>query len=241
MSWLYLYLFLLAAAASFIQRVSGFGFGIFIMMFLPFLLPTFGEAITLSGLLAGTTALLVCCRQWRYIRWKAMGLLFAANLLTSGIAISWMPHFSNAAMKRGLGITLIATACYFLFFQNKHRLSSRSVPAQLLAGGLSGIMGGMFAMPGPPVVLYCFHTFSDKRSYMASLQAFFCCSNVFYTLLRAHAGFFTGHTAWYWLAGLSGLFIGTRIGARYFERLSGRKLKAIVYLMMIASGLAAMK
>ena len=55
----YILIFILTIAASFIQRVSGFGFGIFVMMFFPFILPSYGESITLSGLLAGTTALLI--------------------------------------------------------------------------------------------------------------------------------------------------------------------------------------
>ena len=38
------FVFLLTIVASFIQRVSGFGFGIFVMMFFPFFLPTYGES-----------------------------------------------------------------------------------------------------------------------------------------------------------------------------------------------------
>ena len=55
-----LYIFLLASGASFVQRSTGFGFGIFIMTALPFLMPSYGEATTLSGLLALTTPLTDC-------------------------------------------------------------------------------------------------------------------------------------------------------------------------------------
>ena len=44
-------IFLLTIGASFVQRTAGFGFGIFIMTLLPFLMPSYGEATTLSGLL----------------------------------------------------------------------------------------------------------------------------------------------------------------------------------------------
>ena len=55
-------IFLLSIGASFVQRTTGFGFGIFIMTMLPFFLPTYGEATTLSGLLAITTsAVIVLC------------------------------------------------------------------------------------------------------------------------------------------------------------------------------------
>ena len=45
-------IFLLCICASFIQRTTGFGFGVFIMTVLPYLMPSYGEATTLSGLLA---------------------------------------------------------------------------------------------------------------------------------------------------------------------------------------------
>ena len=47
-------LFLLSIGASFVQRTTGFGFGIFIMTMLPSIMPSFGEATTLSGILAMT-------------------------------------------------------------------------------------------------------------------------------------------------------------------------------------------
>ena len=56
MSELLIWVLLLSLVASFVQRVSGFGFGIFIMMFLPYIMPSYNEAVALSGLLSGTTA-----------------------------------------------------------------------------------------------------------------------------------------------------------------------------------------
>lgn len=239
MSTLFLSIFLLAIAASFVQRVSGFGFGIFIMMFLPFFIPTFGEAITLSGLLAGTTSLLIAVHNWRYIRWRIMGIIFLANIVTSYIAIEFMAGLGNETMKKALGVVLILIALYFLFFQGKHQLPTKSKSVQAVIGAISGLTGGMFAMPGPPIVLYCINAFNDKKEYIATLQALFCCSNIFYTLFRARVGFFTAHTLYYWGIGLAGLFIGTLLGARCFEHISGKMLKRIVYCMMMVSGVIA--
>ena len=46
MSSLVVAIFLLSIGASFVQRTTGFGFGIFIMTMLPFFMPTYGEATT---------------------------------------------------------------------------------------------------------------------------------------------------------------------------------------------------
>lgn len=236
----YFYILLLASVASFIQRVSGFGFGIFVMMFFPFFIPTFGEAITISGLLAGVTSFLIAVRNWHFIRWRRIGILFLANVWVSYFAISFMAGLANGTLKKGLGVLLILIALYFLLGHNRRPLSVESKTVQVVVGGISGVTGGMFAMPGPPIVLYCINAFSDKREYIATLQTLFFCSNVFYTLFRAQAGFFTDHTLGYASVGLLGLLVGTRLGARCFERISGPQLKRIVYILMIVSGIVTL-
>lgn len=52
MSTEFILIFVMAFGAAFVQRVTGFGFGIFIMTVLPYLLPSYGEATTLSGMLS---------------------------------------------------------------------------------------------------------------------------------------------------------------------------------------------
>ena len=40
-----------AALSSFVQRVTGFGFGIVMMVMLPYIMPSYGEATALEALL----------------------------------------------------------------------------------------------------------------------------------------------------------------------------------------------
>ena len=231
--------FFLTIAASFIQRVSGFGFGIFVMMFFPFFLPSYGESITLSGLLAGTTALLIAIRNWKHIRWDAMWIVVVFNVLASFVAIEFMASVGNDILKQCLGIMLIIIAAYFMFCDGKVKMLFSSKAAQVVIGAVSGVMGGMFAMPGPPVVLYSIGVIEDKREYIATLQAFSVIFNIFYTFFRARVGFFSDTTVICWGVGLTGLLIGALLGARCFEYISRDTLKKIVYVMMMVSGLAA--
>lgn len=240
MSTTFILVFLLTVAASFIQRVSGFGFGIFVMMFFPFFLPSYGESIMLSGLLAGTTALLVAVRHWRDIRWDVMGLIVLLNLAVSALSIAYMSSLGNEVLKRCLGGVLLLIGGYFLFGADKLHLPVRSRKAQVCIGTVSGLMGGMFAMPGPPVVLYCIGSLPDKRQYMATMQAFSVVFNVFYTILRARVGFYSDQTLLLWGIGLLGVVGGSLLGARCFEAISHRTLKRIVYLMMLTSGVVAL-
>lgn len=236
----FILIFLLTIIASFIQRVCGFGFGIFVMMFFPFILTSYGESVTLSGLLAGTTALLIALKNFKHIQWKIMYIIVLCNVLISYVAIEYMASLSNDTLKRCLGVVLILIACYFMFYDGKTSKSSESKILQMITGCISGVMGGMFAMPGPPVVFYCIGKIDDKLQYMATLQAFSIIFNIFYTLFRVHAGFFSDDTIFYWLTGLAGLVVGTWLGSKCFEFISRETLKKTVYIMMIISGVVSM-
>lgn len=234
-----LFVLILTIIASFIQRVTGFGFGIFVMMFFPFFLPSYGESVMLSGLLAGTTAFLITISNIHYVRWRMMGIIVLFNVIASFLAIEYMSSLSNETLKRCLGVVLILIALYFLWGKNKSNKLFLSRWAQGIIGTISGIMGGMFAMPGPPVVLYCISSIDNKREYVVTLQAFSVIFNIFYTLFRAKVGFYSESTLLWWGAGLIGLMIGTSLGSRCSERISNQRLKQIVYVMMILSGIVA--
>ena len=232
-------IFLLTIVASFIQRVSGFGFGIFVMMFFPFFLPSYGESVMLSGLLAGSTALMIAVKNWKYIRWRMMWIVTFFNVLFSFIATEYMLSLSNDVLKQYLGVVLTLIALYFLFGEGRMGRIFKSKPAQITIGSVSGVMGGMFAMPGPPVVLYCISTLEDKKEYVATLQAFSVVFNSFYTIFRFNAGFYSENTWLWWIMGIGGAVIGSLLGSRCFELISNQTLKRIVYVMMIVSGMVA--
>ncbi|MBR6538990.1 MAG: sulfite exporter TauE/SafE family protein [Bacteroides sp.] len=233
------FIFILTIVASFIQRVSGFGFGIFVMMFFPFFLPSYGESVMLSGLLAGSTALMIAVRNWQYIRWNLMGRVVLFNVAASYMATEYMTSLGNDTMKQCLGVVLILISLYFFFGEGKMGRIFKSKLAQVTVGSVSGVMGGMFAMPGPPLVLYCISAIKDKREYVTTLQAFSVVINLCYTIIRFKAGFYSEDTWLWWLVGLSGAVIGSSVGARCFECISSCTLKYIVYLMMIVSGVMA--
>lgn len=236
----HLLIFMLSIAASFIQRASGFGFGIFVMMFFPFILPTYGESITLSGLLAGSTALFITLRHWKHICWRSVAIIILFNIVASYFAIEFMASIGNDTMKRLLGAVLVAVSLYFLFWEKRVTNALQSNKAKIAIGTTSGIMGGMFAMPGPPVALYCIGAIKDKMQYMATMQALSVVFNIFYTSFRAQAGFFTQNTLLYYAVGIWGVIIGSLAGAWCFKRISRDTLKKIVCIIMIVNGIIAM-
>ena len=107
MSSIVLSIFLLSIGASFIKRTTGFGFGIFIMTMLPFLMPSYGEATTLSGLLAITTSAAIVWRLRDYVTWQRIWPILLTFILVSTIAIFALTRIEDHILRRILGVALI--------------------------------------------------------------------------------------------------------------------------------------
>ena len=207
MSSLVIAIFLLSIGASFVQRTTGFGFGIFIMTMLPFFLPTYGEATTLSGLLAMTTSAVIVWRMRSYVTWKRLWPILLTFIVVSTIAL----------------------------FSQKIKLPTTK-RVQVGAGTLSGLMGGFFGMQGPPAVLYFIQSEPSKEHYMAMTQTYFMIGNVVMTFVRAYNGFFTTTVLTDYCFGLGGVVIGTTLGAYVFKRIPNRIFRYIVYAYIAISG-----
>ena len=132
-------IFLLTIGASFVQRTTGFGFGIFIMTLLPFLMPSYGEATTLSGLLALTTSAIITWNMREYITWKRLYPILLTFIAVSAVAICLLTRIQETSLRRILGIVLILISLYFAFFSGKIRIRT-TLPWQIGAGSLSGII-----------------------------------------------------------------------------------------------------
>lgn len=232
-----IYIFLLAIGACFVQRTVGFGFGIFIMTALPFLMPSYGEAVTLSGLLSLTSAAVVMIKYVRYVTWKRLLPIFAAFVIFSTIAICMLDRIEGRTMRIVLGIMLVVISLYFSFFKEKLQKVIRPTKEwQLGAGTVSGIMGGLFGMHGPPVVLYLVSSEPDKDHYMGMIQTYAVITNIAMLAVRAYNGYLTPVVGLTYLYGIGGLAIGVLLGNWAYRHIPNRIFTYIVYAYIGVSG-----
>ncbi len=230
-------IFLLAAGASFIQRTIGFGFGIFIMTALPFLMSSYAEAVTLSGLLSLTSATVVMIKYVRYVDWKRMMPILASFVIFSTLAISMLGRIEGAAMRMTLGNLLILLSFYFSFFKDRlQKLISPTRGWQIGTGAASGVMGGLFGMHGPPVVLYLSVSEPDKNHYMGMIQTYAVITNIIMLVVRAFRGYLTPEVGMTYIYALGGLAIGVIAGSWAFHKIPNRIFTYLVYAYIGISG-----
>ena len=228
-----------ACVASFIQRVSGFGFGIAIMTVLPYLMDSYGESTALSGMLAGAQSLFVAIRMRAYISWRRLLPILITFIIVSYFSVLTVSNIDDKTLKHVLGGILIAVSIYFFFFSERIRVKP-TIPIQISMGTLSGMMGGFFAMQGPPAVLYFLSSEKTKEDYIAISQAYFVIGNIMMTLFRYKAGFVTVAVGQAWCFGILAVCIGTWLGTKVFNRLSTSNLKKIIYVFICISGIVAL-
>lgn len=232
-------LFCFAIGASFIQRTTGFGFGIFIMTILPYIMPSYGEATTLSGSLALLTSLVLTIKYHKLIDWKKLLPILITFIVVSCMVVRLLGILSTATLHMILGVTLILASIYFWFFSNRIKIKP-NLPTQTSLGTLSGFMGGLFGMQGPPAVLYFLSVSKSKEEYTGIAQAYFLFGNTMMTCSRAYNGFLTQKVFVCWLIGIPAIFIGTWLGGIAFKRLSLPLLRKIVYAYIGVSGILAL-
>lgn len=236
MTDIWLYILLMTAGASFVQRTTGFGFGIFIMTMLPHVMPSYGEATALSGLLAMTTSAVIAVRMRRHVTWKRLFPILITFIAISAIAICMLERIHDGILRNILGVVLIMTSLYFTFFSKRARIRT-TLPYQIGAGALSGIMGGLFGMQGPPAVLYFVSSEKTKEGYMAMAQMYFLIGNIMMTIVRASNGFVTATVGKSYAMGLAGVCIGMILGEWTFKRIPGKIFPYIIYTYIGISGL----
>ena len=232
----FLYIILVGFGAAFVQRVSGFGLGIFAMMFLPHMLPTHTAAAVISCIFSCYTTTFNAIRYRKNIAYRTALPMLAAALVSIPIAVYFSAKVEKAVFEILLGSVLVILSIYFLFFNKKIKIKP-TVPSGIVAGTLGGALGGLFSTGGPPAVLYLTSATPDNITYFATIQFYFCMTNLYTTANRAINGLITPELIVYGLVGIVGCIGGDLLGRRIFDKLDAQKLKYVIYIGMIISGI----
>lgn len=237
-AWIYIGLFALTVASSFTQRVTGFGFGILMMTLLPVLAPSYAEATALSGLLAIFTALVPAIQSRKSLNWKKLLPILLIFLVTSWLGVLLLARLDNSLMKHVVGGVLIAVSLWFFITGGRIRLAP-TLPVQAGMGTLSGLMGGLFAMQGPPAVIYFLAVSDTKEEYIALTQWYFLIGNIFMAFFRAGSGFITPAVLKLWCVAIPGVFLGLFLGAKVYKKIRAEELRRVIYAFLLIAGLLA--
>ena len=227
-------LVLIGIGAGFVQRVSGFGLGIFAMVFLPHFLPA-QSAAAISCLFSCVTSTYNSIRYRNAIAYRTALPMVAAALVTIPLAVYFSKKISGNSFSVLLGAVLILLSLYFLAFHKRIKMAPTARNG-VLAGMIGGTLNGLFSTGGPPIVLYLSCATTNKEVYFATIQFYFCFTNLYATAMRLVNGMIDGRILLFAAIGVIGCMAGDGIGRIVFNKLDSEKLKRIIYMGMIISG-----
>ena len=209
--------FLTPIIAGLIQSVTGFGSGIFMMVFFPMIFPILGASAVSSAIsLAGT-----CSLSWHYrkhCKWKLTVVPALIYILVSSVAVLMAPYLPTDVV-----------------FSSKMKVKANLASATV-CGTLAGILGGLFGIGGPPMVIYFLAALDDKEEYLGTIQLHFFITGVYMLLFRIYKGIFTMDMIPYTILGMVGIMIGKKIGTKIVDRINAETMKKLVYAFLGVSG-----
>ena len=108
----------------------------------------------------------------------------------------------------------------------------------MIAGTLSGILGGLASASGPPLVVYYMNAKLDKSTYIATIQATFFVGALFSITLLASSGGYALSSLKYGAFAAAGIVAGSIAGFRLFHKMNRDVLNKTINLVLLAMGLS---
>lgn len=228
---------LAATMAGFVQGVTGFGSGIVMMIFLPYLLPINQSAgvSTLTMLVANA---MVVWRYRKYLKWQKLALPFGIYIITAICSLFLSESLASNHLKLLLGTLLVVLSLYYSLM-NIRSITIKNIPiyVMIIFALISGFFNGLFGIGGPLMALY-FLTISDsKENYLASIQTFFLVDTFIMTTLRFSSGILDLSSIKFVLVGIIGAIIGTMLANRLVRHLNIKIMTLFIYVFIGVSGL----
>ena len=206
------------------------------MLFLPFLFANRTDAVVLSSLFSCAASTYNAVRHRKNIPFKTVLPALIAALITIPVAVLFANRVSANLFDILLGSVLILLSIYFLFFNQRFSIKP-TVLNSAVAGSLGGTLTGLFSTGGPPIVLFLTNAVSDPKVYFAATQFYFSVTSLYATSTRAINGDITWELLLYALIGMIGCLLGNLLGKAVFEKLNAKRLKQVIYVAMIISGI----
>ncbi|MDP2485938.1 sulfite exporter TauE/SafE family protein [Pseudoalteromonas marina] len=164
------------SAATLLQTLSGFGFGLLVVAsftlldVLPLTATTF--LVSLLGLVNSTTVVVKNRNAVKIPELKLMLYTGIPLMLLGFVLLEYMSAHLTQFLNFILGISILL--CCALMLVKRKRTDRPSRPRSfLIAGGVSGLLGGLFSTSGPPLVFQCYKQAWSIEAIRSTLLAVF--------------------------------------------------------------------
>ena len=225
-------------SAGFLQGLSGFGSNLIILPLVTLVYPI-KTVIPIAGLFALCINLCLISKLRSAVRIRPILLMLSCSLPGIPCGVLILKMVAPVVLEVGLGVVLVSFSLYSFFITFPRReLSSWWA---LVAGFVSGCLGGSLGTNGPPVLIYTAIQPWTKNEVKAVLAVFFFLSGTGVTLTQWLNGLLTPQVFSLFRLGLPALLAGIALGIFASGRVSekGYRKGATVLVFLLGLSLLA--
>lgn len=219
--------------ATAVQVASGFGFAVIAVPLLVLIIParTATETVIVTDL---PLVALVAFKDRALVRWDAVRGVTLWAILGIPLGVALLRRLNTEVLSCLLGASLLGIGVAMA----RVGRSLRGTWHVRLGGVASGVLLGVSAMCGPPVLAVLSGLTLDMRQVRATAAAVFTVEAAVGVVLLAASGSFAASLPRLEIVGLPAVAVGIIVGEGLFSRLSDDKVRYAVVLLLIASGLS---
>lgn len=228
---------------AFVQGTAAFGFGLFVIPLLLMAGLTMPVVLAIAAVCTAVQSLTGVHHLRSEVPWKKVA--FAASVRAVSLLLGiWVLRSMVALPVREIRFWLGAIILFFVLLQGMWQ----PVPRKRLHQGwdvaaflVSGFVGGLCGMGGPPLVLWVMaHDWSSGRTRAFLFASFVLLVPVQLAVMTFTFGREVLHGALLGAALSPAVFFGALLGLRVGSRFSKRVLKRVAFLLLLAIAVNAM-
>lgn len=234
---LYVYVILAVTAmlSSIVQFSTGLGYAVVYMAIIPYFLE-YKTVLAVMFVLYLVLSFYTVFTGWKKVNFKMSLPCIIGNATGLGFGFLMLNLIKTEYITKLLGALLLSMAIYFLLLKNKWRVKPTFTKGIAL-GNLSGFLGGMFGIGGPPLSIYLLNSTDDIYEYLVNIQLSYGIGTILSVIMHAADGRYTPSANGIIVVSLIPVVAGCIMGRMLLKKVDKDKFNKILYIFMAIMGL----
>lgn len=237
-------LLFIVAVATYFQTVTGFGLAMIVIGVVS------GFQITDVAFIASVVSLISIVnsgvalpKHLNKIEWKSAGICLLGIIPSSILGVTLLAYLgarASAWLELLLGLVIVYSGVRFAL-RPKQRQTMSSRGSFFVVGFVSGLCGGLFGMPGPPLIFHMYRQPLNLIVVRNTLLLLFCVTSFTRTLYEAAAIGLPPEALYISIMAIPCVAIFTVIGQKFPPPLSPITMRRLSFMTLIVIGIGVIK
>jgi uncharacterized membrane protein YfcA len=170
------------------------------------------------------------------LNWRSVAPFILAGAVGVPLGTLLLTFVDPAWLRIGVGVLLLVYGIWGLA-RPHFRPVAAGLPADLGAGFLNGLLGGLTGLSGVLIAIWCQLRIANKDAQRTIFQPVNFAAMAMNVVSLSVAGAITGATVRLYLLGLVPVFAGLWAGLKLYGKLDDAAFRKLILLLLLASGI----